>query len=307
MAIGSARGSPAISDAMTRGPICRFAPSPNGLLHLGHAWSALLNWDLARRHNGLFLLRIEDIDRARSKPHFERALVEDLRWLGLDWPRPERRQSEFFPAYRALLDDLLARELAYPCFCTRGALAAHAAGQTDWPADPDGAPLYSGLCRDLSPEKRAEKIAAGEKFALRLDMARALRAAPAILTYREFYEGETARTMVARPALWGDAVIGRRDVPASYHLACVHDDQAQGISDVMRGQDLEPATSLHVLLQALFGYATPNYRHHRLVLDEDGKKLAKSKGSTALRDLRAQGETPDEVRARLSRRMAARP
>jgi len=278
--------------------ICRFAPSPNGFLHLGHAYSALMNARLARIHGGQCLLRIEDIDRERSKPAFEQALREDLHWLGLDWPRPERRQSEFLGAYRALLDDLVARNLAYPCFCTRGVIAAHVG--PDGPRDPDGAPLYPGLCRDLPPDLRARKIAAGEKYSVRLDMARALAKNTRPLAYREFYEGEAPRIMTARPALWGDALIGRRDSPASYHLACVHDDFVQGVTDVMRGADLEAATHLHVLLQALLDFKTPDYRHHRLVRGEDGKKLAKSKGSKSLRALREAGFAAADVRAILT-------
>ncbi|MBB4199964.1 glutamyl-Q tRNA(Asp) synthetase [Rhodoblastus sphagnicola] len=286
--------------------ICRFAPSPNGFLHLGHAYSALMNARFSRDHDGLLLLRIENIDRERSKPRFEQALREDLAWLGLDWPRPERRQSDFFGAYRTILDGLVGRGLAYPCFCTRGAIAAGIADKPDWPRDPDGSPLYSGSCRELSPRRRAERLAAGEKFTLRLDMARALAEVAAPLSYREFFEGETAQAMTARPDLWGDVVIGRRDVPASYHLACVHDDFAQGITDVLRGLDLEPATGLHVLLQKLFGYPTPDYRHHRLVLDAEGKKLAKSKSSIPLRELRASGVTARRVKDELSERMDVR-
>jgi glutamyl-Q tRNA(Asp) synthetase len=260
-----------------------------------------MNAKLARAHGGLFLLRIEDIDRERSKPEFERAMREDLEWLGLDWPRPERRQSEFFDAYRGLLDDLFARGLSYPCFCTRGAIAAKAGAR-----DPDGSPLYPGSCRDMSPGLRAQKIAAGAKFAVRLDMARALAEIDRPLFYREFFEGETPQVMVARPELWGDVVIGRRDIPASYHLACVHDDAAQGVTDVVRGADLEAATGLHVLLQALLGLPTPDYRHHRLVLDEEGKKLAKSKGSKTLRALREGGVAAEGVRAMLGERMGTR-
>jgi glutamyl-Q tRNA(Asp) synthetase len=282
--------------------ICRFAPSPNGFLHLGHAYSALMNARLARAHGGLFLLRIEDIDRERSRPQFEQGIREDLAWLGLDWPRPERRQSEFFDAYRALLDGLLERGLAYPCFCTRGAIAAKAAGARD----PDGSPYYPGSCRDMPPGLRAQKIAAEEKFAVRLDMARALAEVDAPLSYREFFEGETPQVMTARPELWGDAVIGRRDIPASYHLACVHDDSAQGVTDVVRGADLEAATGFHVLLQVLLGLPTPDYRHHGLVLDEEGKKLAKSKGSKTLRALRESGVTAADVRAMLGERMGTR-
>jgi len=281
--------------------ICRFAPSPNGFLHLGHAYSALLNARLARDHGGAFLLRIEDIDRERSKPQFEQAMREDLHWLGLDWPRPERRQSECFDSYRALLENLRLRKLAYPCFCTRGAISAKLAA--DAPRDPDGSPLYPGLCRDMPPDLRAQKIAAGEKFAVRLDMARALAEIDRPLSYREFFEGDAPQVMEARPNLWGDAVIGRRDVPASYHLACVHDDFIQGVTDVMRGADLEAATGLHVLLQALLGLPTPDYRHHRLVLDGAGKKLAKSKNAPTLRALRADGVAAAGVRAMLAEAM----
>jgi glutamyl-Q tRNA(Asp) synthetase len=286
--------------------ICRFAPSPNGLLHLGHACSALLNWRLARARGGVFLLRIEDIDRERSRPEFEQAMREDLGWLGLDWSRPERRQSEFFGDYRAALEGLRARKLVYPCFCSRGAVAASIAGKPDWPRDPDGSPLYPGLCRDMPPRLCAERIAAGERFALRLDMGRALAEVGAPLAYREFFEGDAPREMMARPELWGDALIGRRDVPASYHLACVHDDCVQGVTDVVRGADLEPSTGLHVLLQRLLGFSTPDYRHHRLVLDEEGRKLSKSKGAATLRDLHARGASAADVVAMLSGRMGFR-
>ena len=262
-----------------------------------------MNARLARMQGGVFLVRIEDIDRERSKLSFEEAIREDLTWLGLDWPRPERRQSENFEIYRAALESLRERSLAYPCFCTRGAIAAHIADAPDWPRDPDGSPLYPGLCRNLSQQQRAQKIAEGAPFAVRIDMARALAAVEAPLIYREFYEGDASKTMTAEPALWGDVVIGRRDVPASYHLACVHDDAAQGVTDVVRGADLDAATGLHVLLQALLGYPTPDYRHHRLVLDAEGKKLAKSKLSVPLRALREKGVTAQQVRDRLSTKM----
>ncbi len=280
--------------------ICRFAPSPNGFLHLGHAYSALMNARLARAHGGLFLLRIEDIDRERSKPQFEQAAREDLQWLGLDWPRPERRQSEFFGAYRALLDGLLARGLAYPCFCTRGAIAAKARRRRAIPTARRSIPARAATWRPMCARKKSRR---GKNSPCASTWRGRLRRSTRPLTYREFFEGDTPQVMTARPALWGDAVIGRRDVPASYHLACVHDDAAQGITDVVRGADLEAATGLHVLLQALLGLPTPDYRHHRLVLDEDGKKLAKSKGSKTLRALREGGVTAADVRAMLGERM----
>ena len=283
----------------------RFAPSPNGYLHLGHAYSALFNDRLSRESGGQFLLRIEDIDRGRSRPEFEAAITEDLDWLGLDWPRPPRRQSQHFGDYAAALDLLRRRGPAFPCFCARSRLAAHAAERPDGPRDPDGAPHYPGFCKGLSHAEADRRIAAGEPFSLRLDMRVALAEISAPLVYREFHEGAEARIVEARPQDWGDAMIGRRDVPASYHLACVLDDALQGVSDVARGADLEAATSLHLLLQRLLDLPTPDYRHHRLVLEADGRKLSKSKASPALRDFRAQGATPEDIRAELEWRMGA--
>ena len=205
---------------------------------------------------------------------------EDLAWLGLDWPRPERRQSEFFGDYRAVLEGLRARKLVILCFCTRGAVAAQDRRQAGLAARPRRCPALSRpLPRAAASASRGE-YRGGERFALRLDMGRALAEVEAPLAYREFFEGDAPGEMVARPDLWGDAVIGRRDVSASYHLACVHDDCVQGVTDVVRGADLEAPPALHVLLQRLLGFRTPDYRHHRLVLDEDGTKLAKSKGAS---------------------------
>jgi glutamyl-Q tRNA(Asp) synthetase len=283
--------------------VFRFAPSPNGYLHLGHAFSALLNLKLAKAHQARLLLRIEDIDPERSRRHFETALMEDLEWIGFRWDEPPRRQSEHLADYAAALDGLVERGLAYPCFCSRSDIARACAETTDWPRDPDGAFLYPGLCSKLTPEERETRMASGARFSLRLDMAKAVAAVQGPLTYQEFHEGEDGLAVVAVPELWGDILIGRRDVPASYHIACVLDDAAQGVTDVVRGADLEAATGLHRLLQALLGLGTPNYWHHRLVLDSDARKLAKSKSSPCLRDLRARGASPASVRDELARLM----
>ncbi len=270
-------------------PVFRFAPSPNGFLHLGHAYSALLNQHWADDTGGRLLLRIEDIDPERSRPHFEAALLEDLAWLGLDWEKPPLRQSRRMVEYRAALDELTRRGLAFPCFCSRAEIGEACAARPNWPRDPDGSPLYPGTCRSLSPGERAGRLATGARFALRLDMAKALEATKAPLTYREFHEGLEGAVVVADPVRWGDALIGRRDAPTSYHIACTIDDHAQGVTDVVRGADLEAATSLHRLLQALLDLRTPVYRHHRLVMDGQGRKLSKSRMAVSLRELRAQG------------------
>lgn len=283
--------------------VFRFAPSPNGLLHLGHAFSALLNLKLARETGGRLLLRIEDIDPQRSRPRFETALIEDLNWLGFHWDGAPRRQSDHLADYRAALDHLGGRGLVYPCFCSRSEISRFGAARIHWPRDPDGAFLYPGVCRALSAQERAARMASGSGFALRLDMAKALAEVPQILTYREFHEGSDGSVILAKPEVWGDVLIGRRDVPASYHIACALDDQAQGVSDVVRGADLEAATGLHRLLQALLDLRTPDYRHHRLVLDSGGQKLSKSRSSPSLRDLRRKGANGAAIRAELSRLM----
>ncbi|WP_336489345.1 tRNA glutamyl-Q(34) synthetase GluQRS [Methylobacterium nigriterrae] len=278
-------------------PTLRFAPSPNGRLHLGHAYSALLNAEIARRMDGRLLLRIEDIDPVRSRPDLVAAIFEDLAWLGLRFPTPARRQSEHLGAHRASLHGLAARGLAYPCFCSRGTIAA-AASVTPVPRDPDGSPLYPGTCRALAAESVA-RIAAGEPHTWRLDMARALAAEPGPHGYLAFAPDGTEHAVAAAPGRWGDAVIGRRDVPTSYHLAVVHDDAAEGVTHVVRGRDLEAATDLHVLLQRHLGLPTPRYHHHDLIRDAAGAKLAKSRGSRSLADLRAAGVTAEAVRASL--------
>nr|WP_238295960.1 tRNA glutamyl-Q(34) synthetase GluQRS [Methylobacterium soli] len=292
-------------------PVLRFAPSPNGRLHRGHAYSALLNAALAARLGGRLLLRIEDIDPVRSRPDLAAAIEADLAWLGLRFDGPVRRQSEHLPEYRADLAALAARGLAYPCFCSRSAIAAAAVsaapadhGQDPVRRDPDGTPLYPGTCRHLAATEVAARQAMGTPHTWRLDMARALReparaGEPGAYAYLAFDSQGAVRTVPADPARWGDAVIARRDVPTSYHLAVVHDDAAQGVTHVVRGQDLEAATDLHLLLQRLLGLPSPRYHHHALIRDPAGEKLAKSKGSQSLQDLRAEGVTPAAIRAQL--------
>ena len=276
--------------------VWRFAPSPNGLLHLGHAYSALRNFEGARRSGGRFLLRIEDIDSGRSRPEFEAAIYEDLAWLGLDWETPVRRQSEHLGEYALAVDRLKNRGVVYPCFCTRAEISRAAEGQADWPRDPDGAPLYPGTCKRMKRDRREAFLMAGRHAAMRLDMPDACARLEQTLGWREFGEGEDCRDVRAEPQLWGDVIVARRDIPTSYHLAVVIDDALQGVTDVARGMDLFHATSVHRLLQALLDLPAPNYRHHRLILDEEGDKLAKSRGSTTLRDLRAAGATPADIR-----------
>jgi glutamyl-Q tRNA(Asp) synthetase len=290
-------------------PVLRFAPSPNGRLHLGHAYSALLNADLAAAWGGRFLLRIEDIDLARCRPEFESGVLDDLAWLGLGWEEPVRRQSEHFATYRDALEGLQERGLIYPCVCSRKEIAARAAawvresGQP-WPRDPDGAPLYPGTCREGLADA-ASRIAAGEPHALRLDMGRALAAAPGPHPIMVFDSrgGEVVR--LAEPARWGDVVLARKEIPTSYHLSVVVDDALQGVTHVARGRDLEAATDVHVLLQSLLGLSSPRYHHHALIRDRAGDKLSKSLGSPALADLRAQGVSAAEIRDRLGFATAA--
>jgi glutamyl-Q tRNA(Asp) synthetase len=276
-------------------PTFRFAPSPNGALHLGHAYSALLNQRLAAQSGGRLLLRIEDLDRARCKREYEQAIADDLAWLGIVFDGPPRRQSEHGGDYARALERLSARGLVYPCFCSRAQVAA-AAGEA---RDPDGAPLYRGRCRALDPREIALRLAAGERAALRLDTARALAEAPADLSWREWGEGARETLHPADPAAWGDFVLRGKDNAASYHLAVVVDDAAQGVTDVVRGRDLLAATSAHRLLQSLLDLAAPRYRHHRLALDAGGAKMSKSAAAPPLRALREMGYSAREARAAL--------
>jgi glutamyl-Q tRNA(Asp) synthetase len=262
--------------------VTRFAPSPTGFLHLGHALSAFNAWQRARQGGGRFLVRLEDIDPGRCRPEYADAIQEDLAWLGLDWDGPVRVQSQHLPEYQAVLDGLAEQGLAYPCFCTRAAIAREVAASAAAPHGPDGAPLYPGTCRCLSPTERADRIGAGERFALRLDMAAAVRPG---LTYEEEGEGPVA----CHPERFGDIVLARNDAPASYHLCVTHDDTVQGVTLVSRAVDLKPATDLHRLLQALMGWPTPVYAHHRLLTDAAGRRLAKRDNAATLRSLRAEG------------------
>lgn len=269
--------------------ISRFAPSPTGRLHLGHAFSALCARDLARALGGRFLLRIEDIDPTRCRPEHVAGIVEDLRWLGLGWDGEIVFQSERLPLYASALDRLKAMGLAYPCFCTRARIAAEIAASAAAPHGPDG-PLYPGICRDLSEAERAARIAAGEAHAWRLDVARAIaRTGP--LAWRDSIAGEVAAT----PEIHGDVVLARKDAPTSYHLAVTVDDAAQGVTDVTRGHDLFAATHVHRLLQALLGLPVPRYHHHVLLTDEKGDRLAKRAGSPTLASMRSDGMDAREL------------
>ena len=281
-------------------PVFRFAPSPNGYLHLGHAFSALLNFDLARASGGRLLLRIEDIDPTRCRPEYEEAIYQDLAWLGISWEAPVRRQSEHLDAYRKTLDRLAAQGLIYPGFESRADIAKlvrQREAEGPWPRDPDGAPFYPGEAKLLSEDARAGLVESGVPYALRLDMSAAIARAGE-LSWAECGEGPNGETgrLVAAPQVWGDVVLARKETPTSYHLSVVVDDALQGVTDVVRGADLFHATSVHRLLQQLLGLPEPVYRHHRLICDDAGHKLAKSTRSTALRELRAQGATAADIR-----------
>jgi glutamyl-Q tRNA(Asp) synthetase len=280
-------------------PIFRFAPSPNGHLHLGHALSALLNFEMARAAGGRFLLRIEDIDATRCRSEYEQAIYDDLAWLGVAWEEPVRRQSAHLDDYRAALARL--GPLVYPSFESRGEIARMVAERgNSWPRDPDGAPLYPGHARSLPDTERKRRIEAGEPYALRLDVAAAIvRAGP--LTWTETGAGPDGETgmIPAAPQLWGDVVLARKETPTSYHLSVVVDDALQGVTHVVRGQDLFWATGVHRLLQALFDLPGPCYHHHRLILDAAGQKLSKSTRATALRALRDDGASVADIRRML--------
>lgn len=272
----------------------RFAPSPNGALHLGHALSALLNVDAAAKLGGTYCLRLEDIDRQRCTPEREQAMVDDLVWLGA-WPGGKIiRQSQRFAAYHAALDRLRELGLIYPCFASRGEIAAAVAGRADWPHDPDGSPLYPGLWRGAKEDRIASRLSAGETPAWRLDMGNAI-ARVGLLTWVEYGAGHMEQVS-AHPAVWGDVVLARKDVPTSYHLAVVVDDAAEDITHVVRGRDLYHATSLHRLLQSLLALPAPDYLHHRLILGPDQQKLSKSLDATSLSHLRAQGVTIEDIK-----------
>jgi glutamyl-Q tRNA(Asp) synthetase len=280
--------------------VLRFAPSPNGYLHLGHAYSALVNHDMARAAGGRLLLRIEDIDAARCRPDYEAAIYEDLEWLGIAWEPGVRRQSEHFDDYQAALAKLQNEGLIYPSFESRSAvnaLIAERERQGPWPRDPDGVPIYPGHARKLSPAESERRRKAGEPFALRLAMDPAVARA-GVLTWTETGTGPQGQSgrVTAAPQMWGDIVLGRKEAPTSYHLAVVVDDAFQGVTDIARGQDLFWSTAIHRLLQALLGLPEPSYHHHRLILDAGGRKLSKSTMATSLRELRAGGATAADIR-----------
>jgi glutamyl-Q tRNA(Asp) synthetase len=285
-------------------PVFRFAPSPNGYLHLGHALSAILNFEAARAGGGRFLLRIEDIDATRCRPEYEAAICEDLAWLGLEWEQPVRRQSEHLDDYRVVVDRLSNAGLLYPAFESRSELARLVAARdkiAPWPRDPDGAPLYAGNAKTRSAAERERLVESGVPFALRLDLDAAVGRLSAPLAWREEARGPIGETgmVTAEPEAWGDVILARKETPTSYHLSVVVDDALQGITHVVRGEDLFWSTSVHRLLQDLLGLPAPTYHHHRLIHDADGRKLAKSTRSTALRELRAAGVRPAEIRAQL--------
>ncbi len=283
--------------------VTRFAPSPTGLLHLGHAFAALIAHDTARQAGGRFLLRIEDIDSTRCRPEFEDAIGEDLRWLGIAFEEPVRRQSEHFSDYAAALSRLDAAGLLYPCFCTRKEIAEEIARAGIAPLAAElsaEGPAYPGTCRALSPAVRERRIAESAAYALRLDVERA-RTMAGQLSFEERGRGSGGETgtQIARPELIGDVVLARKELPASYHLAVVVDDALQGVTLVTRGEDLFPATHIQRLLQALLKLPAPAYAHHRLILDARGRKFSKRDKSATLLNLRQSGVAPAAIRVRL--------
>jgi glutamyl-Q tRNA(Asp) synthetase len=285
-------------------PVFRFAPSPNGRLHLGHAFSALLNFEMAQRTGGRFLLRMEDIDQSRCRPDYEQAIYDDLSWLGITWETPVRRQSEHFDLYRQTVERLDRRGLIYPAFESRAEIAALVAAQDRegaWPRDPDGVPHFPGAgAKTMSRHERMRRIGRGDPYALRLHMGIAV-AQSGPLTFTETGAGPGGETgdIPADPSAWGDVILARKEVPTSYHLAVVVDDAAQGVTAVVRGMDLFHATGVHRLLQTLLELPAPVYHHHRLIYDAAGRKLSKSDMATGLAELRASGMTPADIRARL--------
>ncbi len=281
--------------------VFRFAPSPNGELHLGHAYSAMLNYDLARSIGGKFLIRIEDIDVVRCRREYEMQALDDLAWLGLRWETPIRRQSEHFEDYRRALEKLMARGLVYPAFMSRAEIrsqveAREAVGGR-WPRDPDGASLYPGLDRDLDLPAEEALMAEGRSYAFRLKMDAAVAEVGAALYWNEHgSEASCYVRVAAEPSLWGDVIVARKEIPTSYHLSVVVDDAAQGVTHVVRGEDLRPATAVHRLLQRLLKLPAPLYRHHRLILDDSGRKLSKTYRDTSLATLRKSGADPADIR-----------
>lgn len=275
--------------------VTRFAPSPTGYLHLGHAYSAGIAYRRAKDSGGRFLLRVEDIDATRCRPEYTAAILDDFAWLGLRWEEPVRIQSQHFDDYAAALQNLKHRELLYPCFCTRKQIQAEIAAAGHAPHGFEGQ-IYPGTCRNLSPTEREARRASGEAYALRLDLAAACAQAGGWpLNWHDEAEGVQTVTPELLLGGFGDVVLARKDITASYHLCVTHDDALQGVTLVTRGSDLFHATHLHRLLQALFGWPVPAYAHHKLLLDETGERLAKRRDAPRLRDLRRAGATPEEV------------
>ncbi len=274
--------------------ITRFAPSPTGLLHKGHAYSALMAFRAAVAAGGRFILRIEDIDTTRCKPEFTQAIYEDLAWLGLTWETPVRVQSDHFDDYAKALEKLKEQDVVYPCFCTRKEIVAEVARAPTAPHGPDG-PLYPGTCRTLSTKERTNRIAAGDAHAWRLDLTAALSITGDNLIWNDTERGD----IIATPQELGDVVLARKDTPTSYHLAVVYDDALQGVSHVVRGQDLWHATHIHVVLQSLLGLPTPTYHHHGLLTDDKGVRFAKRDKAQTLQSIRESGMSPEALLASL--------
>lgn len=287
---------------MMNKPVFRFAPSPNGHLHLGHAYSALLNLKMARESGGKILLRLEDIDTTRCTPQLESQMLRDLEWIGFEWDEEPRRQSEHFDTYQEALKTLQSRELVYPATLSRTEIkkyaASHAHNNDHWPTDPDGAPLYPGTERELDSGKQEEILNSEKPFAMRLDIKKALQSFGKDIAWKETRSGET-KTIMANPQAWGDVILARKDTPTSYHLCCVMDDALQGITHVVRGMDLYHTTSIHVLLQEVLELPRPVYHHHDLIVDESAEKLSKSKKHESLLNLRETGISPQEVKKRI--------
>ena len=283
--------------------VTRFAPSPTGFLHLGHAYAAIMAYRAAQETGGRFLLRIEDIDAGRCRPEFEQAIFDDLHWLGLAWGEPVRRQSQHFADYTAALQRLQEQGVIYPCFCTRKDIEAEIARAASAPHPGDlSGNIYPGTCRELSEQERARRMASRLSYALRLDCAKAVKLIePGKLQFEELGRGPNGETgsQCARPELLGDIVRARKDFPASYHLAVVTDDALQGVTLVTRGEDLFSATHVQRLLQALLSLPTPAYAHHRLILDVDGRKFSKRDSAVTLRSLRSSGVTPEDIRRQI--------
>jgi glutamyl-Q tRNA(Asp) synthetase len=286
---------------VTDHPVFRFAPSPNGLLHLGHAYSALVNQHMAEQMGGKLFLRIEDIDTVRCTPELERQMLADLAWLGIRWEEPVRRQSEHFADYEDALRALADEGIVYPAFLSRSEVRTHIAeaemAGRSWPADPDGSPLYPTFERTMTDKERQRRMEAGNAFTWRMNMDAAMEQCGRRLVWQETGTGPSGESGVipARPDAWGDVVLARRETPTSYHLSVVVDDAIQGVTHVVRGRDLFHATAVHRLLQELLGLPAPVYHHHDLILDDDGRKLSKSRGDTALKSLREAGMEPDDI------------